>query len=207
MRGNHFSKSITHIAVFASGRGSNFRAVLQKTESAELKNARVAVVISNNSRSGSLALAQEKHIPAYHISSHTHPVPEEYEKALLAILKSHEVGLILLAGYMKLLPSSIIRSFPERILNIHPALLPRHGGKGMYGVRVHQAVIDAGEKETGVTVHIVNEHYDEGPIVAQRRLPVRADDTAESLAARVLEVEHDLYWRAVDHLLNGTPVS
>lgn len=201
------SGEAVRIAVLASGRGSNFRAVLEKIESGDLRNACIAAVISNNSRAGALSLAREKSIPAYHISSYTHPDPGEYEEALLEILIAQEIQLILLAGYMKLLPRSVIRAFPNRILNIHPALLPRHGGKGMYGIRVHRAVLEAGEKETGVTIHIVNERYDEGPIVARRKVAVRDDDTPESLAARVLEVEHELYWRTVDHLVNGTPVS
>jgi phosphoribosylglycinamide formyltransferase-1 len=198
---------MTRVAVFASGRGSNFSAILHRIESGDVKNAHIAAVISNNGSSGALELARKRGIPAFHVSSRTHPDPRDREEALLAILRSRRIGLILLAGYMKLLPRSVIQAYPRRILNIHPALLPRFGGKGMYGIRVHESVIRSGVRETGVTVHHVDERYDEGPIVAQIRVPVRPEDTPESLAARVLEVEHDFYWRAVDHLINGTPLS
>ena len=108
---------------------------------------------------------------------------------------------------MKLLPAAIVRTYHDRIINIHPALLPEFGGKGMYGTRVHEAVIEAGAKETGVTVHYVNEEYDEGRIIAQRRVPVFPTDTAVELAARVLVEEHDLYWRVIDHIVNGRPLA
>jgi len=196
----------TNIAVFASGRGSNFRAVLGRIESGDLKNACVAAVVSNNSASGALELARSREIDAFHISSRTHPDPGDREQALLRVLRSHDIDLILLAGYMKLLPRSMIKAYSRRILNIHPALLPRFGGKGMYGIKVHESVISSGVEETGVTIHYVDERYDEGPIIAQRRIPVRQNDTPESLAARVLEVEHDFYWHVIDHVINGTPL-
>ena len=121
-------------------------------------------------------------------------------RALLEILALHGAELIVLAGYLKLLPAEIVHRWRGRILNIHPALLPRHGGRGMYGMAPHRAVLAAGERETGVTVHLVDEAYDGGPIVLQRRVPVRAHDSAQTLARRVLAVEHDTYWRAVEHV-------
>lgn len=197
---------MTNIGVFASGRGSNFAAVLDRIASGDLANVRFSVVISNNSSSGALALARRRGIPACHISRRTHPDPSALQTALLEALQSHAVRLVLLAGYMKLLPPNIIRSFPNRIINIHPALLPRHGGEGMYGRRVHEAVLRSGDPESGATVHFVTDLYDGGPVIARRRVPVRPGDTPDDLAARVLGAEHELYWRAVDHLINGAPL-
>lgn len=191
------------IAAFASGRGSNLNAILAKIKSGALKNAKITLVVTNNSNSGALRLAFNHGIEAVHFSSITHPHPAEYERAMLKLLTDHGIQLILLAGYMKLLPREVVRSFPERILNIHPALLPRHGGKGMYGRDVHRSVIESGDKESGVTIHYVNEKYDEGAIIRQQNVPVLRDDTPESLAARVLEVEHDLYWRVVDSVVRS----
>ena len=190
------------IAVFASGKGSNFRVLLEKIESGDLQNARITVVISNNSKSGALNLAKSSGISAYHISTYTHPDPEDYKQAIFKCLKSFDADMIILAGYMKLLPPSLIQAYPNRIINIHPALLPRFGGNGMYGKNVHEAVIRSGVKESGVTIHYVDARYDEGPIIAQSKVPVLPKDTPESLAERVLKAEHDLYWRVVDRLIN-----
>lgn len=190
------------LAVFVSGRGSNFKAILDKIENGELKNAQIALVVSNNSDAGGLDLARQHRIATLHISARQYPGEEEYQQALLKILKQYEIELILLAGYMKLLPPNVVAAYPDRILNMHPALLPKFGGKGMYGMHVHKAVLAAGEKESGATVHYVNEVYDEGLILAQKKVPVLSDDTPETLAARVLQAEHDLYWRAVDALIN-----
>lgn len=191
-----------NIAVFASGTGSNFRVFIEKIESGDLKNARIVAVISNNSKSGALNLAKSRGIPSYHISTYTHPDPEDYEQALFKCLKSRGADMIILAGYMKLLPPSLIQAYPNRIINIHPALLPRFGGNGMYGKNVHEAVIRSGAKESGVTIHYVNAQYDEGPIIARSKVPILPEDTPESLAERVLKAEHDLYWRVVDRLIN-----
>src|SRR5688572_4903592 len=119
---------------------------------------------------------------------------------MLALLERYSVELVLLAGYVKLVPTEVVARYRRRLLNIHPALLPSFGGKGMYGKRVHAAVIASGAEESGASVHFVDEEYDRGPVVAQRRVPVLQDDTPESLATRVLEVEHQLYPAAVDHV-------
>ncbi|HUV06614.1 MAG TPA: phosphoribosylglycinamide formyltransferase [Spirochaetia bacterium] len=193
----------TRIAVFASGRGSNLEAIIERIEREDLRNARIVLVISNNSRAGALDLARNRGIEAVHISTKTHPVETDYENSLHELLRRHRVDLVLLAGYMKLLPPSLIRAYPKRILNIHPALLPKFGGKGMYGIKVHTAVLKAGEKETGVTIHFVNERYDEGAVIDQAHVPVLDGDTPESLASRVLEVEHGLYWKVIDAVING----
>jgi len=123
--------------------------------------------------------------------------PEELDLALAEIMQERDIGLICLAGYMRLVTPALIRRFPNRIMNIHPALLPAFGGKGMYGHRVHEAVIESGVRYTGVTVHFVDDQYDHGPIILQKVVDVLPDDTPDSLAARVLKEEHKLYARAV----------
>ncbi len=191
-----------NIAAFASGRGSNLKAILDKIKSGDLLNAEISVIISNNSEAGVFKLGEENDIDSIHISSKAHPDPAHYEKAMIDILEKYNIELILLAGYMKLLPSSIIKNFKGDILNIHPALLPRFGGKGMYGMNVHKAVIASGEKESGVTIHYVNERYDEGLVIKQAMVPVKDGDTPEILALRVLKTEHELYWKVVDFIIN-----
>jgi folate-dependent phosphoribosylglycinamide formyltransferase PurN len=126
--------------------------------------------------------------------------PDHVARELLGVLERHRIDVVLLAGYLKLVPPEVVRRYDGRMLNIHPALLPKFGGKGMYGMRVHRAVLAAGEAVSGATVHLVDEEYDRGAVVAQRRVPVLAGDTPEALAARVLEVEHRLYPAAVDHV-------
>ncbi len=179
------------IAVFASGRGSNFEA-LQRAVIEKKIPAAIVTVISNNSSSGVLALARSFDIPAFHISQRQFTDEGSFKKKILETLSTFGVNFIVLAGYMKKLDAEIIRAFPQRIINIHPALLPKFGGAGMYGMNVHAAVIDAGEKESGATVHYVNEQYDEGGIIAQGRVAVTSTDTPETLAAKVLMIEHRL---------------
>lgn len=186
-----------NIAVFGSGRGSNFRSVLQAIQSGHLSGVRVVLVISNNSDAGILDVARTENIPTLHISQKQFASEGAYSTALGERLRTAGVQLIVLAGYMKRLPGPIVAEYRNRIINIHPALLPRFGGKGMYGLRVHEAVLAAHEPLTGVTVHIVDEEYDHGPIVVQRTVPVLASDTPESLAARVLEMEHHILPEAI----------
>ena len=178
-----------NLGFLASGRGSNMQAVIDACKSGRLA-AKPRVVISNNSGSGTLARADQEGIPCYHLSGRTHPDPVQLDAAILDALLHHETDLVILVGYMKKLGPRTLERYAGRIINIHPALLPEFGGLGMYGARVHQAVLAAGEKETGVTIHLVDAEYDTGPIVAQCRVPVLADDTVESLAQRVLEQEH-----------------
>ncbi len=180
-----------NIAVFASGRGSNFEA-LQRIISEKNIPAAIVTVISNNSSSGVLALARSFDIPAFHISQRQFTDEGSFRKKILETLSTFGVNFIVLAGYMKKLDAEIIRAYPQRIINIHPALLPKFGGAGMYGMNVHAAVIAAGEKESGATVHYVNEQYDDGGIIAQERVTIDSTDTAESLAAKVLTIEHRL---------------
>ena len=184
------------LAVLASGRGSNFEAILKSINSGKLK-ATIQVVISNKASAGALEIARSHHIPAVHISAKEFPQQEQFDEKLLAVVGEYQANFIVLAGYLKMLSPGIIRAFKNRILNIHPALLPSFGGTGMYGHHVHQAVLDYGCKVTGVTVHLVDEQYDTGVPVLQRCVPVLDDDDAESLAARVLKVEHQIFTEAL----------
>ena len=195
--GGRRSGSTVPVALFASGSGSNVAALLDHRHTGAVQPD-YRCLIGNNSGAGAMALARERGIAAFHVSSRTHPQPREFSARLLEILQRHEIELIVLAGYLKRLPGELVRRWRRRILNIHPALLPRHGGAGMYGLAPHHAVLAAGERETGVTVHWVTEEYDAGPVLLQRVVAVQAGDTAETLARRVLAVEHDTYWRAVE---------
>ncbi len=148
-----------------------------------------------------MQFARENGIDAVHLSSKTVPSEDAFVQTMLAELEKRHVDLILLAGYMKRIPKAIIERYPKRILNIHPALLPKFGGEGMYGMHVHRAVIDAKEKESGATVHFVNEDYDKGEIIIQGKVAVASDETPESLAVKVLEVEHRIYIEALVQVL------
>jgi len=184
------------IAVFASGGGTNLQSLIDAAKQKQIPG-EISAVISNNSKAYALVRAAENDIPTYHISGKTHPDPGDFASELSNILSDRQVNLIVLAGFMKLLPPNVIQTFRNRIINIHPALLPKFGGKGMYGMNVHNAVIESGEKISGATVHFVNEIYDSGKILIQRTVPVAHDDTPESLAARVLKVEHMILPMAV----------
>jgi formyltetrahydrofolate-dependent phosphoribosylglycinamide formyltransferase len=184
------------IAVLASGRGSNFQAILNNIKKGHL-DASIQVVISNKASAGALEIARNNGILAIHISKKQFPEQELFDKQLLSILNEHGVNFVVLAGYLKMLSPIVVRNFKNRMLNIHPALLPSFGGKGMYGIHVHQAVLDYGCKVSGVTVHLVDEEYDTGPPVLQRCVPVQDDDTPESLAQRILKVEHQIYTEAL----------
>ncbi len=161
------------------------------------------VVISNNSGSGALERAKKEGIPAMHLSGKTHPGVGALDRAILQVLTGYRVDVVVLAGYMKKLGPETLQHYRGTMLNIHPALLPKFGGEGMYGMHVHRAVLDSGEKESGVTIHVVDENYDTGPIIAQERVPVLEADTWESLAARILECEHRLYPETLRRVANG----
>jgi len=184
------------IGVLASGRGSNFEAILTNIKNDNL-DASIQVVISNKATAGALEIARQNGIPDIFISKKEFPEQEKFDERLLSVLTDYDVSFVVLAGYLKMLSSFIVRKFKNRILNIHPALLPSFGGKGMYGIHVHQAVLEYGCKVSGVTVHLVDEEYDTGPPVLQRCVPVENDDTPESLAQRVLKVEHKIYTEAL----------
>lgn len=191
-----------NIAVFASHGGSDLQAIMDGCSTGRI-NARVAVVISNNGNSTALQRADRENIPSYHLSARKFGSEETLAKEILDVLSKYKIDMIFLAGYMRLLHVSILQKYHNRIFNIHPALLPKFGGKGMYGMNVHHAVIQAHESETGITIHRVNAEYDSGEIVAQTKVPVRADDTAEVLAARVLEREHEFLVEVISDIVNG----
>jgi len=171
------------IAVAISGRGSNLEALLRALDATA--PAQIALVLSDREAAG-LALARERKIPAEMLCIATDA------RAWLSLLERYRIDLVVLAGYLKLVPREVIAAYRGRILNIHPALLPAFGGQGMYGRRVHEAVLASGVHETGATVHLVDEAYDHGATLAQARVPVLPGDTPELLAQRVLEVEHRL---------------
>ena len=187
-------------AVFASGSGTNLRALLDnETPDGPY---RIVVVISDRKGAGALERAEAAGRVARTIEVGGRP-PEDVAAETLALLESLNVQAIFLAGYLRLIPSEVVSTFRRRILNIHPALLPAFGGKGMFGKRVHEAVLASGTEVSGATVHYVDEQYDDGTIVAQWPVPVKTADTPEALAARVLEAEHRLYPLAADHVCSA----
>jgi phosphoribosylglycinamide formyltransferase-1 len=190
------------LGFLASHAGSNVEAVLDAIKNEQL-SAQPGVVISNNRNAEVLRRAQEEGIPWAHLSVRTHPDPESLDKAILETLSRYSSTLVVLAGYMKKVGPHTLGAFRNRILNIHPALLPRHGGQGMYADRVHQAVLDAGDAVTGVTIHLVDEEYDHGQVIAQAQIAVRPDDTVESLKARVLELEHRFLPLTLQRIASG----
>jgi phosphoribosylglycinamide formyltransferase 1 len=183
----------SRLAVLASGRGSNLQAIVDHFDNlARERVAKVVLVASNRADSPALIRAATASIDIAHFNA------ADDGTELLDLLKKHRIDLVVLAGYLKRIPSRVIREYSGRMINIHPALLPAFGGEGMYGARVHEAVIASGATESGVTVHLVDDDYDRGPIVAQWRIPVEPSDTADKLAARVLNVEHVVYPRTVE---------
>jgi len=178
------------VAVLASGGGTNLQALLDALTNSPL--ARVARVVTNRPNAGAVERAHQSGIPTTVLRD-----PDDAAELLAALDESPSVDLVVLAGYLKLVPPVAVARFRWRMINIHPALLPAHGGPGMYGRRVHEAVLASGAAESGATVHYVDEQYDRGPIIAQARVPVLPGDTAETLAARVLEAEHRLLPRVV----------
>jgi len=183
----------TRIAVLASGRGSNLQAIIEHFDNlARERLAKVVLVASNRADSPALIRAATASIDIANFDA------ADDGGQLLELLRKFRVDLVVLAGYLKRIPPAVIREYAGRILNIHPALLPAFGGEGMYGARVHEAVIASGAKESGVTVHLVDDEYDRGAIVAQWRIPVDRSDTPDTLAARVLAVEHVVYPRVIE---------
>jgi len=188
------------LAVFASGGGTNLQALIDASKGGILSG-QVAAVISNNSGAYALERARKENIPAYHISGKIYPEGAKLVSRLFEVFDQNNISLVVLAGYMKLVPTEVVRRYRSRIINIHPALLPGYGGEGMYGINVHKAVLESGDKISGATVHIVDEIYDHGAILIQRTVPVLPDDTPESLAARVLKVEHKILPEAASMFL------
>jgi phosphoribosylglycinamide formyltransferase-1 len=192
--------SKSRIAVLASGGGSNLQAILDHfARLGDRRGGDVVLVASDRANAGALDRASKAGISNAVIATKANPGGEE----LLTLLERHGVNLVALAGYLRLIPNAVIDRYAGRIVNVHPALLPAFGGAGMYGMRVHQAVLDAGVTLSGVTVHFVDAEYDRGAIIAQWPVPVCVDDDDEALAARVLRVEHVVYPRVLDAVAAG----
>ena len=186
------------VAVLASGGGTNLQAILDYLDArGEARAATVSLVASDRASAGALDRARRHGVEAIALDK------AQRGDDLARLLESHEIDYIALAGYLRFVPASVTRQWRGRIVNVHPSLLPAFGGTGMYGIRVHQAVIEAGVRLTGVTVHFVDEEYDCGPIIAQWPVPVLPGDTAEVLAERVLAVEHTLYPVALEAVAQG----
>jgi phosphoribosylglycinamide formyltransferase-1 len=184
-------------AAFASGGGTNLQALLD--HQATDPPWRIRLVVSDREGAGALARAAAAGVPTQVISTKGRD-PADVAADTLAALSEHGIDVVFLAGYLKLVPRAVVGAYRRRILNIHPALLPSFGGKGMYGMHVHRAVLESGARLSGPTVHFVDEAYDRGTILAQWPVPVQPDDSPETLAARVLKIEHRLYPAAADHL-------
>ncbi|MCK6600842.1 MAG: phosphoribosylglycinamide formyltransferase [Bacteroidetes bacterium] len=194
---NLWESGSLNIAYFVSGSGSNFQN-LEDYFREKFPKASGKLVISDKAGIGAQERAENLGIPFIILKPALFSSQEAYEHQLISLLKDNNIHLICLAGYLKKLPVSLIESFRHRIVNIHPALLPSFGGKGMYGIHIHRAVIEKGCKITGVTLHFVTENYDEGPIILQEAVPVLQEDTPEELQKRVLTMEHQLYPMAVE---------
>lgn len=191
-----------NIAVLASHEGTTLQAVLDACAAGQIA-ARVALVIANNAGCGALRRARAAGIATLHLSSATHADPVQLDRAIATALAQHGINLVLLAGYMKKLGPATREAFAGRILNTHPALLPRFGGQGMYGARVHRAVLAAGERQSGASIHLVDEGYDTGPVLAQVTVPVEAGDTEATLAGRVQHAERALLIEVLADIASG----
>ncbi len=190
------------VVVFASGKGSNLQNLIDVSKISE-NLFKVVGVISNNKISNALTISENEKIVGFNFTVMQFLSEEDFSNAILNELKKLNCDLIVLAGYMKKVPTKIISEYQNRIINIHPALLPNFGGEGMFGEFVHKAVLESKNKVTGATVHFVNEDYDKGEIILQEEIPVLDNDTTESLAKRVLEVEHRILPKAVIMIANN----
>ena len=192
------------LAVLVSGGGTNLQAVLDAIDSGKITNARVGLVISNNPGAYALKRAEAKGIPGICISPKDYENREEFHKALLAELQKNDIDLVVLAGYLVAIPPMIVEAYPNRIVNIHPSLIPSFCGTGFYGLHVHEGVLARGVKVTGATVHFVDAGTDTGPIILQKAVSVRQDDTPKTLQRRVMEeAEWKILPRAIDLIAEG----
>jgi phosphoribosylglycinamide formyltransferase 1 len=185
------------LALLLSGRGSNAEALAAALQREAAPKVEIALVVSNRREAAGLAWAQETGFASWLLDFKACETKTEAYKALLEQCQHHAIEGLVLAGFDRILPRSVVEAYPNRILNIHPSLLPKFGGKGMLGMAVHQAVLAAGETESGCTVHVVTTGVDEGPILAQATVPVLPEDTPETLSARVLAAEHATYSPAI----------
>ncbi|MBE3128448.1 MAG: phosphoribosylglycinamide formyltransferase [Actinobacteria bacterium] len=190
-----------NLGILASHNGTNAQAVIDAYKNGKTR-AKVVVVLSNNSKAGVIERAKKEKIPYYHLSSEIYPDLNKLDEEILNILRKHEAELVLLAGYVKKLGIKTLEYYRNKIINIHPALLPKYGGKGMYGLNVHKEIIKNKEKETGITIHIVDTEYDHGKIINQVQIPVEKEDTPESLQRRVLDHEHAFIVETLNKIYN-----
>lgn len=188
---------MNNIAIFASGSGSNAENIINHFNYGNL--AKVVLVLSENKNAFVFERARKLSVPTLFFT-----IDELKTGKVLSILKQYNIDIVVLAGFLKLFPESIIDEYPQKIVNIHPALLPKYGGKGMYGSRVHEAVINAGEKESGITIHYVNRNYDDGNIIFQAKCPVMKDDTPDVLAQRIHSLEYEHFPKVIEKLLQET---
>lgn len=189
------------ISVLVSGGGTNLQAIIDGIESGEIQDAEIVQVISSSHKAYALERSARHGIKTRIIDKLSYPDEKERTQELLNALKKEKTDLVVLAGYMSILDEKIVEAFKNRIINIHPSLIPKYCGPGYYGIRVHQAVIDGGEKESGATVHYVDGGVDTGPIIMQRTVPVLKGDTPEDLAARVLETEHSILCASIKKIV------
>lgn len=189
----HYFCPMKNLVLFASGAGSNVQAIIDYFFGKDVK---IAAIVCNKEGAGVLQIAANHEIPVEMIDKQRFS-----NQAFLEKLQSYNADLLVLAGFLWKVPNTIVGAFPNKIVNIHPALLPNYGGKGMYGSKVHEAVINAQEKESGITIHWVNEHYDEGNIIVQARCTISKTDTAHSLAQNIHKLEHYFYPRTIEFIL------
>lgn len=182
------------VAIFASGGGSNAQEIINHFDQNE--NVEIALIVSNDTNSGVIVRAETHEIPFYILQK-----GELEELEFSFVLEAMEIDFVVLAGFLKKIPADVIEMYPNRIVNIHPALLPNYGGKGMYGSNVHKAVVAAGEKESGMTIHYVNANYDEGNIIEQHKVELLSTDSAEDCARKVLALEHKYFASCIERLL------
>ena len=187
-----------NIVVFASGSGTNFQAIIESLQSGKIK-ANISGLIASKPGIGAIKRAEEAGIPVSVIP----PASDSFENQLEDQLHEWQPDLIVLAGYLSKVPTNILEKYSDKIINIHPSLLPKYGGAGFYGSRVHEAVIRSGDSETGCSVHVVTDDYDQGPVLAQKKVPVKPGDTPADIAARVLKEEHKLLTEVISQIINN----
>lgn len=185
-----------NIAIFASGEGTNAQRIIDFFKNSEMVN--VTLVVSNKEKANVLNRAKAASIETYLLNKSNFLESD----STIQFLKSKNIDLIVLAGFLWMIPENLVKAFPNKIINIHPALLPKFGGKGMYGMNVHRAVIEAKEKQSGISIHFVNEHYDDGEIISQQTCAVSENDTPESLAGKIHDLEYEFFPKAIEKVLS-----
>ena len=184
-----------HIAIFASGKGSNAKKLIQHFRKNSV--AKISLLVCNNPNAEVIEVATEEKIPAILITKKDQQNPSW----LIATLQNHKIDFIVLAGYLWLIPAEVIKEFPNRIINIHPSLLPKYGGKGMYGMKVHEAVKAAREKQSGITIHLIDKEFDKGEIVFQATVTLDENDSAQTIVQKIQQLEHEHFANEVEKII------